>query len=286
MAEPVGRSPFGVVVGAGIVALGVLVLVFAIAATSGGMSHASALVFQSCRTLAHVVSAGVALVLASIPIGAVVLSLAWVIAARRRTVRVMRAFVRVDADGDRRVRAAARACSLDGRVETVRCDVPLALTYGLLHPRVAVSAGTLAVLDDAELLAVIAHESKHVRDRDPLRALLSDAVVAATPMFPVVGRLRDRERVASELAADGVAIAHAGRPALARALHRFLSAPVPPAPACGVTGMGDLDVRLAGLVGEHSPPRPRMLGAITASLASAVTLLGVGLLLHGTVPMH
>src|SRR3984885_3279748 len=46
---------------------------------------------------------------------------------------------------------------------------PRAFCVGLFRPRVYVSTGAVAILDEAALSAVLAHERHHARRRDPLR---------------------------------------------------------------------------------------------------------------------
>ena len=95
---------------------------------------------------------------------------------------------------------------------------PLAWTYGLWHPQVALSSGLLARLDDAALAAVLAHEASHVRRRDPLRRLISRTIVQACPFAPVLRALDAHLHLRQEVEADQTAMASNGPAALARAL--------------------------------------------------------------------
>jgi hypothetical protein len=91
-------------------------------------------------------------------------------------------------------------------------EVPRAFCAGLLKPRVHVSTAALRMLNNQELLAVLAHEHHHARRRDPLRQLLVRAFTRSVPMAPGLGRLADRHATVAELAADAVAIRRAGAP--------------------------------------------------------------------------
>ncbi|MFH9225465.1 M56 family metallopeptidase [Streptomyces lydicus] len=88
------------------------------------------------------------------------------------------------------VRRAVHRAGLTGRVTGVEDGQPLAVTYGLLRPRVLVSTGLLA--EAAELDAVLVHEREHVRRRDPLKALLVRVLTGRLFFLPLLGELGER----------------------------------------------------------------------------------------------
>lgn len=99
---------------------------------------------------------------------------------------------------------------------------PQAFCSGYLRPRAYVSTGTLEILNEAELSAVLVHEHHHARRRDPLRMLLVEVLGDALFFLPVLRHLRERYRLLAELAADEAAIGAAGEAApLASALLAF-----------------------------------------------------------------
>lgn len=115
-----------------------------------------------------------------------------------------------------------------GGYETLIVDDrrPQAFCTGLLRPRIYVSRGTLDLLDDAELRAVVAHEGHHARRRDPPRIVIARALGDALFFLPVLRHLADRYTALAELAADDAAVRHSGRPQpLAAALLAFDGAP-------------------------------------------------------------
>lgn len=124
---------------------------------------------------------------------------------------------------------------------------PQAFCTGYLRPRVYVSTGTLELLDEAEVGAVLAHEQHHAFRRDPLRILLVEVLGDALFFLPIMRRLRERYRTLAELAADEAALAAAGEAApLASALLTFGQTSQP-----GVVGIAP--ERVDHLLGE--PPR-------------------------------
>lgn len=90
------------------------------------------------------------------------------------------------------------------RIGWVRCALPLALTVGLLRPRVIVSDALRERLPENLLEAVIAHERAHQRRRDVAKRAI--ASVLARLHVPTLRRLLLEDLVdATELAADAEA---------------------------------------------------------------------------------
>lgn len=108
---------------------------------------------------------------------------------------------------------------------TIIFDDPAALAFcaGLLRPRVYLSTGTLAVLDDDELDAVVAHERHHAAQRDPLRLFVSGIISDGLFFAPALRRLTQRYADLAEIAADQAAVRARGGDAapLASALLSF-----------------------------------------------------------------
>jgi Zn-dependent protease with chaperone function len=111
----------------------------------------------------------------------------------------------------------------DGGVRVFVADRPMAFCAGLLRPRVHVSTGTIAMLSEAELAAVVAHERHHARRRDPLRLFVVRTVADALFVLPALPRLAERYAALVELGADDAAVAANGGDAapLASALLAF-----------------------------------------------------------------
>ena len=102
---------------------------------------------------------------------------------------------------------------------------PQAFCAGLMAPRVYISTGALALLDDAGLDAVLAHERHHAIRRDPLR-LATGRVLARALFLPGLKELSRRQQALAELSADESAIhaAPANRSGLAGAILTFSDA--------------------------------------------------------------
>ncbi len=174
------------------------------------------------------------------------------------------------------LRQVATELGVGDRVTYLAWSQPAAYCYGLVHPRIAITTGLLAQLDEVELIAVIAHERQHLHRRDPLRYLLLHTLSAAAFMVPVSAAIRLRQEARIELAADRAALTVAPPGALAAALLAVLAAPRQPAP--GVAGLTATEARIAQLGGRALlPDIPVRLVCTSLGLAIVVALAAVHL---------
>lgn len=96
----------------------------------------------------------------------------------------------------------ARSLQLAGRVTLVDDVDAYAFAAGLARPRIWLSSGLLALLDEAELAAVLRHERHHLGRRDPLRVLLARSLAHGLFFLPAASALRDLYMEAKEREAD------------------------------------------------------------------------------------
>jgi hypothetical protein len=152
---------------------------------------------------------------------------------------------------------------------------PRAFCAGLWQPRVYVSTGALAMLDDGALGAVLAHERQHARRRDPLRLAAGRVLARALFFLPELGDLAERQQALAELSADESAVndTPANRSALARAMLSFSDTPA----SDGSTGIDP--ARVDYLLGD--PPSWQFPALLCLAAASAICLLAAVALLAG-----
>lgn len=186
--------------------------------------------------------------------------LCWVLAAAGaaalRTRRRQRALLALLARGDPKVPGA------------LVVDHPGAAAYCVpgLRSQIVISAGTLDLLDQAELAAVLAHERAHIRERHDLVLLPFTALCRAFPRSGVTVKAHECVALLVEMLADDRA--RRSRPAseLATALLRFgvAGAQAPPSGALAASseGQGEVAARVARLL----EPQPGL---------SAMAMLGV-----------
>ncbi|MCW2914572.1 MAG: peptidase Ste24p [Actinomycetia bacterium] len=128
-----------------------------------------------------------------------------------------------------------------GLRDTLVLDHDAAAAYcvpGVRSAKVVVSAGTLKLLDQAELAAVLAHERAHVRERHDLVLLPFASLRQVFPGFRLVARSMDAVELLIEMTADDRARRHRPPRELATALLRFAAARPVAAPSGALAALG------------------------------------------------
>jgi len=102
--------------------------------------------------------------------------------------------------------------ALSSDVTFFRNPLPLAFTAGFLKPRIFLSTGLLGALDERELRAVVLHETRHQRAKDPLKGLLASFVSDFLFFLPASLFLEKTYSFTAEVAADSFAVDRRGDP--------------------------------------------------------------------------
>jgi hypothetical protein len=180
-----------------------------------------------------------------------------VVQARRR----QRALLTLLAHGDPKVPGA------------LVVDYPSAAAYCLpgLRSKIVISVGTLELLGHRELVALLAHERAHLRERHDLVLLPFTALRRAFPRSTTCTGAHRSVALLVEMLADDRALR--GRPAreLVSALVRFGTAGACPAPAGALAAAeGEVAARVARLL---PPVRPLPAPAVAAICLAAALLV-------------
>jgi Zn-dependent protease with chaperone function len=160
-------------------------------------------------------------------------------------------------------------------------DYPAAAAYCVpgLRSRIVISAGALAVLDQAELAAVLAHERAHVRERHDLVLLPFTALSRAFPRSASARRAQAAVALLVEMLADDHALRHRPARELVTALIRVgaSGAVSTPAGALAVGGTPDCtqDSETAARVARLLEPAPGLSAPALALVCAAAALLVV-----------
>jgi len=75
-------------------------------------------------------------------------------------------------------------------------------TAGLLKPKIFVASGLSKLHTSREIEAMISHEERHVRSRDPLRTTVVSLLGKATPYFPLKEKIIRDFYILVEICAD------------------------------------------------------------------------------------
>jgi bla regulator protein blaR1 len=203
--------------------------------------------------------------------GTLVAASAAVLRARRR----QRALLSLLAHGDPKVPGA------------LVVDHPAAAAYCVpgLRSAIVISAGTLALLDQAELAAVLAHERAHLRERHDLVLLPFTALLRAFSWSAAARTAYSAVAMLVEMLADDRALRH--RPVAARelatALLRFGAAGGAHAPLGGLAAAdAGADGQVAARVSRLLRPTPRLPWpaiVLVCTAAALIVAIPVGFLL-------
>lgn len=201
-----------------------------------------------------------------------------VLVRNRRQQRVLRALPLEPARDPELVELAraAGARSLD----IARARRPAAFCTGLLRPRIVVTTGLLARLAPDERAAVIWHEARHARLREPLRCLITETAANAFFWLPALRDIHERYRLARELDADRAAISHTSRRALAGAMCQVMIEPG----LAGSVGLADNAAARIDRLLDPAARLPRVFNR-TRLLASGVGLAALTLSLAAPADM-
>ena len=165
---------------------------------------------------------------------------------------------------------------LAGRLHLVDDESAYTFTQGLWRPQIWMSTGLLALLDTSERRAVLFHERHHLRQRDPLRVLLSRSLAEALFFLPLAASLRDTYLAAKEVEADQ---ASAADNVLASALLKLLRQGHSLPANASLAAIGPLDVtrkRIDRLV--HQTPAFSLSDVVRLRHVVASVLLAVALM--------
>lgn len=152
-------------------------------------------------------------------------------------------------------------------------DHPAAAAYCVpgVRSQVVVSAGTLRLLDRAEVAAVLAHEHAHARERHDLVLLPFTSLRRVFPRLDIVSRAVSAVELLVEMVADDRARASRPTRELATALLRFAAARPAPSPS-GTMGAADTPVliRVRRLLDPAPPPQGLRAAALVGAAALAL----------------
>jgi Zn-dependent protease with chaperone function len=141
-----------------------------------------------------------------------------------------------------------------------------------LRPRIVVSTGTLQILNDDELAAVLAHERGHAQERHGLVLLPLSCAADILRWVPYMRRAPRAVASLLEFAADDYAARQQGPRLLASALIRMATAMAPPPCAFGVAP-ALVPRRVQRLL--HATGTSRALVTVGCALAGALVALPI-----------
>jgi Zn-dependent protease with chaperone function len=165
---------------------------------------------------------------------------------------------------------------LPGNDDAVVLDAAQPVAYCLpgRPATIVVSSGALAVLDQGQLAAVLAHERAHLAGRHHLVIAVTRASTAALPAVPLFARGAEHVARLAEMCADDAAARHSGRGTLAAALLTMATGAAVPAHALGASACA-VTARLQRLVEDPGPGARARYGLTLATVTVLLALAPV-----------
>jgi Zn-dependent protease with chaperone function len=141
---------------------------------------------------------------------------------------------------------------------------------------IVLTTGALAVLDESQLLAVLAHERAHLAGRHHLLVTLGKAARAGFPGVPLFTRGADEVARLAEMRADDVAARRSGRETLLQALVAMGTGRPLAAPSASLAGTGGaVTARVGRLLDPPSGTSRAWHGLALAGVLLALTAVSV-----------
>jgi beta-lactamase regulating signal transducer with metallopeptidase domain len=213
---------------------------------------------------------------------AIVAGLAMSTAAWRYGRALQRSQRRTRAHGDV-ARIAGRRLSGPGPAVVVDAPQPVVYCVPGRAATIVVTSAALAILDPAQLTAVLAHERAHLAGRHHLMIALTRALAACLPAVPLFTQGPSEVARLTEMCADDAAARRNGRPALVTALLAMGTGTAVPVGAMAATACA-VTARVQRLL--EPPRRARHTSYGLALLAMTVLLpLASGLVTVGAGPL-
>jgi Zn-dependent protease with chaperone function len=162
-----------------------------------------------------------------------------------------------------------------GSAMVLDAEQPVAYCVPGRPAAIVLSSGALAVLDPAQLTAVLAHERAHLAGRHHLLTGLTRALSACFPAVPLFTRGAEEVARLAEMRADDAAVRRSGRPTLIAALLAMGTGTAVPAAALGMptAALGAATCAVASRVQRLLDPPDRGLLVRYGLALAGVTLL-------------
>lgn len=223
-------------------------------------------------TLPHALPPLLALILLSI----FVIGLALLTFKLLRTFFFIRNIVKNKVTAPKKVEDIAQELGI-AKIDIVKSEFYSSFCYGFFKPRICLSLKLAQSLNKKELKAVLIHENYHLKNKDPLKILLSEIAASMFFFVPILKDIHNHYTLSKEIAADQLAIQLEEVKYLRSALIKILVSPTPTFSGVASFGSsGDLEQRVNVLTNNHNIgvkiSSVRLIMSFTVFILALVTL--------------
>lgn len=92
--------------------------------------------------------------------------------------------------------------TIEAKIDVVNSNKYLSFCYGLIKPRICLSSKLVKCLTEAELKALLLHETSHLKNKDPFKILLSQIAISMFFFIPSLKDIHNYYILSKEVSAD------------------------------------------------------------------------------------
>ncbi len=151
------------------------------------------------------------------------------------------------------VEKIASGIGISGKIIVVKGNNMSSFCFGLINPEIVLSKKLIDALTNTEIKAVLLHESYHLKNRDPLKILLSQVTISIFFFVPILKDFHKYYSLSKEISADRMVIQHQALAELKSALLKTISNGAPKiSGVASFAGEGMLEERIRALTNNKS----------------------------------
>ncbi len=142
-----------------------------------------------------------------------------------KTYRYLRSILRNKVASTKKISEIALKLGIENKLVVAKEGNFSSFVFGLLSPKICLNQSFANSLTSKELEAVLLHEKHHLKNKDPLKILITQTLQSLLLFLPVFRDLQNHYLLSQEVAADRAVLKNAGVFVLRNALIKSISLP-------------------------------------------------------------
>jgi len=207
----------------------------------------------------------------------------WLAYQYYKTRAFLNSFLKSEITTPKKIKHLILQLGIEGKVIIVRDNVFSSFCFGLFFPKICLSLKLVNILTRGELKAVLIHENYHLKNRDPLKILLSQVAASTFFFVPTLKDFQNYYTLSKELSADQLVVKSRLLKDLKSALSKVLNNSNPN--INGIAAFADesaLEQRVAALTTPHYRPGVKI-SFLKLAISAVYLLIAFGAL---DLPIH